>query len=127
MSQILVAFAGGAIIITEQLAAIVATTHQYIAVILVTEGIFSNVGSAIRGSISTAPWTGLFPMNLVRYMSAEAQEDFTAIYGSILAQLPYSEGTPVRYTIERAYGESQKWMTVASTLIPIVALGAVLA
>jgi hypothetical protein len=34
MSQIFIAFAGGAIVITEQIAAMAATTHQYVAVVL---------------------------------------------------------------------------------------------
>ncbi|KZM23287.1 MFS siderochrome iron transporter 1 [Ascochyta rabiei] len=126
MSQIFIAFAGGAIVITEQIAAMAATTHQYVAVVLAIEGMFSSVGGAIGGSVSAALWTGLFPANLARYLPAEAQADAATIYGDLTKQLSYPKGTPTRYAIEQAYGESQKYMAVASTAILVVAIGGVL-
>ena len=126
MSQIFIAFAGGAIVITEQIAAMAATTHQYVAVVLALEGMFSNVGGAIGGSVSAAIWTGVFPANLARFLPAEAQGDIATIHASLPTQLSYAKGTPIRFAIEQAYGESQKWMAVASTTILIVAIGGVL-
>ncbi|KAF3049180.1 hypothetical protein E8E11_009499 [Didymella keratinophila] len=126
MSQIFIAFAGGAIVITEQIAAMAATTHQYVAVILAIEGMFSSVGGAIRGSVSAAIWTGVFPTNLTKHLPAEAQANLLEIYASLPVQLSYPKGTPIRYAIEQAYGESQKWMAVASTAILVIAFGAVL-
>lgn len=126
MSQIFIAFAGGAIVITEQIAAMAATTHQYVAVVLAIEGMFSSVGGAIGGSVSAALWTSVFPDNLAKYLPAESQGNLTTIYSSLTEQLAYPKGTPTRYAIERAYGESQKWMAVASTAILAVALVAVM-
>ncbi|KAJ4985260.1 siderophore iron transporter [Stagonosporopsis vannaccii] len=126
LSQILIAFAGGAIVITEQMAAMAATTHQYVAVVLAVEGMFSSVGGGIGGSISAALWTGVFPKKLAEYLPAEAQGDLMAIYGNIVVQTSYPKGTPIRNAIERAYGDSQRYMAIASTAVLVIALGAVL-
>lgn len=108
MSQIFIAFAGGAIVITEQIAAMAATTHQYVAVVLAIEGMFSSVGGAIGSSASAAIWTGVFPANLARYLPTEAQGNLGDIYAALPVQSSYPKGTPNRYAIEQAYGESHK-------------------
>lgn len=126
LSQILIAFAGGAIVITEQMAAMAATTHQYVAVVLAVEGMFSSVGGGIGGSISAALWTGVFPQKLAEYLPAEAQPDLMLIYGDITKQISYPKGSPTRIAIDRAYGDSQRYMAIASTSVLVIALGAVL-
>jgi hypothetical protein len=126
MSQIFIAFAGGAVVITEQIAAMAATSHQYVAVVLAIEGMFSSIGGAIGGSVSAAIWTGVFPKKLAEFLPAESQGDLMTIYASLSTQLSYPKGTATRFAIERAYGESQRWMAIASTLILIVAFGCVL-
>ena len=126
MSQIFIAFAGGAIVITEQIAVMAATNHQYLAVVLAIEGMFSSVGGAIGGSISAAIWTGVFPKRLAAYLPAESQGDLLTIYADLTTQLSYPKGTETRAAIERAYGDSQRWMAISSTLVLIIAIGSVL-
>lgn len=126
MSQILIAFAGGAVVITEQMAAMAATTHQYVAVVLAVEGMFSNIGGGIGSSISAALWTGVFPKKLAKYLPAEAQGDLTKIYSDIVVQLSYPKGTPTRTAIEHAYADSQRYMATMATAVLVIALGAVM-
>ena len=126
MSQVFIAFAGGAIVIAEQIAAMAATTHQHVAVVLAIEGMFSSVGGAIGGSVSAAIWTGVFPANLAKYLPAEAQGNLIEIYASLPVQMSYPKGTPIRLAIDQAYGDSQKWMAIASTAILVIAIGGVL-
>ncbi len=61
MCQIFIALGGGALVICEQLAAMAATTHQYIAVVIALEGMFSNVGGAIGESVDPTPFRSSNP------------------------------------------------------------------
>jgi hypothetical protein len=58
--QILISFGGGAIVTTEQIAAMAATDHQYLAVVLAVEGMMSSIGGAIGSSIGSAIWINSF-------------------------------------------------------------------
>lgn len=125
MCQIFIAFAGGAIVITEQIAAMAATDHQYVAVVLAIEGMFSNVGGGIGNSIAAAIWTGVFPVRLAEYLPEETKADAVLIYADLVKQLSYAKGTATRTAIERAYGDSQQYMCIAATAILALGLGAV--
>jgi MFS family permease len=120
MCQIFIAVAGGGITITEQVAALAATSHQYIAVVLAVENMFSSVGGAIGSSIAVAIWTGVFPKKLAEYLPAEEQANLTSIYGSTTIQLQYAVGTETRDAIVRSYGETQKLMLIAATAVLII-------
>ncbi|KAI1865274.1 hypothetical protein JX265_008321 [Neoarthrinium moseri] len=120
MCQIFIALAGGGIVITEQIAALAATSHQYVAVVLAIEGMFSSVGGAIGSTVATAIWTGIFPSKLAAYLPAEEQGNLTTIYGDINTQLGYPIGTPTRAAIVRAYGETQKLMLIAATAVLVI-------
>ncbi|KAH8675268.1 major facilitator superfamily domain-containing protein [Xylariales sp. PMI_506] len=120
MCQIFIALAGGGIVITEQIAALAATSHQYVAVVLAIEGMFSSVGGAIGSSIATAIYTGVMPKKLAEYLPAESQANLTAIYGSIVVQEGYAVGTPTRLAIDYSYGDTQKLLCIAATVILII-------
>ena len=126
LSQLLIAFAGGALVITEQMAAMAATTHQYVAVVLAVEGMFYSIGGGIGSSISAALWTGVFPRKLAKYLPAETQPDLMLIYGDIDKQTSYPKGSPTRIAIEAAYGDAQMYMAIVATAVLIIAFGAVL-
>lgn len=117
MCQVFIALAGGGIVITEQVAALAATSHQYVAVVLAIEGMFSSVGGAIGTTVATAIWTGVFPGKLAAYLPAEEQGNIDAIFGDLTVQLSYPVGSPARDAIIRSYGESQKLMLIAATAV----------
>ncbi|KAK3700369.1 MFS siderochrome iron transporter 1 [Vermiconidia calcicola] len=127
MCQIFIALGGGALVITEQLAAMAATSHQYVAVVLAVEGMFASVGGAIGSTVAAAIWTGTFPGLLQEYLPASAQGDYLTIYADITEQLSYPVGSPTRDAINRAYGESQRYMLIAAATILIAGVFAVLA
>jgi hypothetical protein len=58
MCQIFIAFAGGTLVICEQMAVMAAASHQQVAVVLAIEGMFSSVGGAVGSTIAAAIWTG---------------------------------------------------------------------
>ncbi|KAF2747660.1 siderophore iron transporter mirB [Sporormia fimetaria CBS 119925] len=127
MTQIFIAFAGGACVITEQIAAMAVTDHQYVAVVLAVEGMFSSIGGGIGSSIATAVWTSVFPAALKKYLPADVYaSNYDMIYADINTQTSYARGTPARIAIEQAYGDAQKYMNIGGTAILALAIPAVL-
>ncbi|KAI0025157.1 major facilitator superfamily domain-containing protein [Xylariomycetidae sp. FL0641] len=127
MCEILIAFAGGACVITEQVAVMAAAAHQHVAVVLAVEGMFASVGGAVGLSIASGIWTGIFPKRLREYLPAESQADWATIYGELTEQLKYPMGSPTRDAIIRAYSDAQKWMFVGATAITVLGLFCVMA
>ncbi|PGH05894.1 hypothetical protein GX51_02675 [Blastomyces parvus] len=124
MCQIFIAFAGGTCVITEQMAAMAATSHQYVAVVLAVEAMFANIGGAIGQTVAAAIWTGMFPQRLAEYLPEEAKANATIIYGDLKVQRSYPVGSPERIAINKAYGDGQKYMLIGGTAILAVSLGA---
>lgn len=125
LSQVLIACAGGALVITEQVAVMAATDHQYVAVVLALEGMMSSIGGGIGSSISSTIWTAVFPAKLNEYLPRESRADASNIYANLTRQLEYPKGNVTRLAIERAYSDAQRWMCTAST--SILAIGFVAA
>ncbi|CAM1509362.1 Fc.00g031010.m01.CDS01 [Cosmosporella sp. VM-42] len=125
MCQIFIAFAGGTIVICEQTAAMAAVSHQYVAVVLAMEGMFSSIGGGVGSSVAAAIWQGVFPQALAKYLPEEEQGNLTAIYGDLITQLSYPIGSPARDAIQKAYGEAQRMMLIGATCVLVVAVGAV--
>ncbi|ETI23881.1 hypothetical protein G647_05688 [Cladophialophora carrionii CBS 160.54] len=115
MCQVFIAVGGGVLVICEQIAVMAAASHQHIAVVLAVEGMFSSVGGAIGSTIATAIWTGQFRDKLLQYLPAEARGDVDLIYGDLVTQASYPWGSPTRDAINRAYGDCQRNMLIAST------------
>jgi MFS family permease len=126
MCQIFIAVAGGCLVICEQLAVMAAASHQHVAVVLAIEGMFASVGGAIGQTVCGAIWDHVLPASLAKYLPEADQGLVAAITGSITTQLGYPVGSPVRTAINRAYSDAMKWEAIASTLVLIVAVPAVL-
>jgi hypothetical protein len=102
-----------------------ATTHQYVAVVLAIQDMFTSVGGAIGSTVSTAIWTGTFRKDLLRFLPPGELKNVDLIYQTLDQQLSYPVGSPERLAIATAYGESQKWQLTAavaslSLMIPCV-------
>ena len=102
-----------------------ATTHQYVAVVLAIQDMFSSIGGAVGQTVSTAVWTGTFRNNLLRFLPPSEIANVDLIYQDIDQQLLHPVGSPERLGVQRAYGESQKWQLTAtvgilSLMIPCV-------
>lgn len=101
----------------EQMTVQAVSKHQNIPALLAAEGLDASVGGAIGLSISSAMWQGLFPKNLAKYLPADAQDNLTEIYGSIVVQSSCPVGSPTRDAINRSYGDTQKLMLIAATCL----------
>lgn len=126
MCQIFIALGGGAIVITEQVAAMAATDHQHVAAVLALEGMFSSIGGGIGSSIASAVWQNAYPQALTKYLPQEAMANYTLIYTDLATQLMYERGSPTRIAIEKSYGDAQKWMNLGGFLAMLFGVPAVL-
>lgn len=126
MCQIFIAFAGGTLVICEQTAAMAATTHQFVAVVLALEAMFASIGGAIGSTVAAAVWTGVFPKKLAEYLPEEAQANLTSIYGDITVQLSYPIGSETRSAIMKAYGAAQRDMLIGGTAVLAISVVSVM-
>ncbi|EYE90522.1 siderophore iron transporter mirB [Aspergillus ruber CBS 135680] len=124
--QIFMAFSGGTLVMTEQLAAMSAVPHNEVAVVLALEGLFMSIGGSIGQSISGAIWTNILPDKLVEYLPDSEKANWKDIYGSLEVQLSYPVGSPARNAIIMAYGYVQRRMLLAGVCFMPLALGCVL-
>lgn len=114
MCEVLGSTAGGTFVMSEQIAVIASVPHRDAAVGLAMLALIISVGGAIGQSISGAIWTNLMPGKLAEYLPEELQANTTIIYGDITQQLAFPYCSPVRDSIIKAYGETQKVMLIAS-------------
>ncbi|KAI1859541.1 uncharacterized protein JN550_012059 [Neoarthrinium moseri] len=112
MTQIFVAFSGGPIVTSAELAMMAPSDHQHIAAILAVLDLFGSIGTALGSTVSAAIWTGVFPAALEKYLPEGSPVDL--IYSSIYVQLGYRVGTPIRVGISYAYAEAQRYMLITA-------------
>ncbi|KAF2160496.1 hypothetical protein M409DRAFT_29117 [Zasmidium cellare ATCC 36951] len=117
MTQIFIAFAGGTLVICQEIAIMAAVGPANIAVALALQGLFASVGGAIGSSISGAIWTNTFYKYLVANLPQETVANATVIYSSITSQLLYPPGDPTRIVIDEGYVYAQQYMCIAGTAI----------
>ena len=122
MCQIFLAFAGGAMIIVQQVAVLAASDHQNVAGSLAFLGVFGNIGGSVGGSVSAAIWQGTLPGALQRYLPADALPDWESIYEDLEVQLSYPKGTETRLAIEKAYSVAQQHMVICGTAVMALSL-----
>ncbi|OAA69122.1 general substrate transporter [Cordyceps fumosorosea ARSEF 2679] len=123
MTQIFIAFAGGPIVVAGEMAMMAPSDHQHVAVVIAILDLFASIGSAIGSTISGAIWTGTFKNELTKRLPSDAPVN--AIYASLVKQLSYAKGTPIRTGIADAYSASQQYMLATSVCLLAVAWGCV--
>ena len=120
ISQIFIFAATGILVITPEVAALSAASHQHIAVTMAILSMFSSIGGAIGFTVAGAIWQNVFPNSLAKYLPAENLPDLPEIYGALEVQLSFEIGTPARIAIQHAYGDAQAMILIAGTAIWIV-------
>ncbi|KAL3418481.1 siderophore iron transporter mirb [Phlyctema vagabunda] len=127
MCQIFISFASGILIICDEIAIMAAAAEQqYFAVSLAVLGLFGSIGSAIGLTISSAIWQSILPNRLAEYLPAEDLPNLFMIYADITTQLSYPPGSPTRLAVQHAYGDAQRGLLIAATVIWALGIVAVL-
>ncbi|EAW12138.1 putative MFS siderophore iron transporter [Aspergillus clavatus NRRL 1] len=122
MCQIFIAFAGGTMIICQQVAVLSATDHNNAASALAFLNVFGTMGSAVGSSISGAIWTHTLPGALQRLLPEAELPNWESIYEDLAVQLSYERGSAARQAIALAYADAQSKMLIAGTCIMALSL-----
>ncbi|RXG42820.1 hypothetical protein VDGE_09805 [Verticillium dahliae] len=122
MSQVFLSAAGGIMLITPQIAAVSASNHQNVAVVMAVLSMFSAVGGAVGLTVAGTIWQNVFPVKLAEYLPVEAQPELFNIYAMLEAQLMYPVGTPTRIAIQKAYADAQSMMLTGGTAVWVLAV-----
>ncbi|EXF77426.1 siderophore iron transporter [Colletotrichum fioriniae PJ7] len=95
MCEILIALAGGTIVMVEPIAIMDFVPRRHAAIGLVILSMATIVDGAIGSSISGAIWTNLMPSKLENYLTDELKSETLHIYGDLTKQMSY-DGEPPR-------------------------------
>lgn len=119
-TQVLVGLGTGIFSTCGQLAVMAPVTHQQIAVVNALWGLFGGFGSSIGYSIAGAMWNGITPGKLYELLPEESKDQAAAIFGDIVLQMSFADGTPERAAVVGAYAHSQRLMVIAGAcFIPL--------
>ncbi|KAF9885567.1 hypothetical protein FE257_012773 [Aspergillus nanangensis] len=120
MCLIFIAFGGGTLVICEQMTVMAVSSQQHIPAVLAMEAMITSIGSSVGSTIASAMWQGIFPKKLAEYLPADAMPDLTKIYGSLVVQSSYADGSEARIAIDRSYSETQRLMLIAATCLYLI-------
>lgn len=126
MCQIFIAFAGGTLVIGEDMAVMSAADHDGVPMMLSLISLSASVGGAIGSATTAAIFANTFPQALRARLPAATESDWATIYaGGYSTQVKYAVGTPTRDAINYAWGYSQKYNCIAATAILVLAIPAI--
>ncbi|KAK5173924.1 uncharacterized protein LTR77_002605 [Saxophila tyrrhenica] len=117
MCQIFIAFAGGTIVICQQVAIMAAVGPENIAVALALQSLFTAIGGSIGQAISGGIWTNTLLAQLERHLPSGLKDQASDIYLDINVPLGYAWGSPGREGTIEAYAATQRYMCIAATAV----------
>ncbi|OJJ95208.1 hypothetical protein ASPACDRAFT_82067 [Aspergillus aculeatus ATCC 16872] len=127
MCQIFIAFSGGMMVISFQMAVMCASSRENIPIMLSIVSLFTSIGGAIGAAVSASIYSNTFRDGLKSALPASAQADLeTLIAGGYLTQMQYAPGTEVRDAINYAWGYMEKYQAIAATAILVLAFPSVI-
>ncbi|KAJ5721665.1 Siderochrome iron transporter 2 [Penicillium malachiteum] len=127
MCQIFIAFAGGTLVIGNDMAAMAGGDREGIPIALSLISLFNNVGSSIGYAVCAAIYNNTFLNALRSRLPADQQANALTIYNKSFAyQLQFPVGSPVRDAAAYAWGYSQKMNCIASTCVLVLGIPAIL-
>ena len=113
LTQVLVGLGTGIFATCGQLAVMAPVTHQQIASVNALWGLFGGFGSSVGFSIAGAMWNSITPQKLYELLPEESKDQAGAIFGDLLLQMSFADGTPERDAVVGAYAHSQRLMIIA--------------
>jgi MFS family permease len=127
MCQIFIAFAGGTLVIGEDMAVMAAGGREGTPMMLALIGLFSNIGGAIGLAVGAAIYNNVFIDTLTAQLPAELKSNATQIYfDGIYVQTTYPFGSPLRDAVAYTWGYAQRMNCIASTAILALAIPCIL-
>lgn len=126
MCQIFIAFSGGTLVISQDMAVMSAADRDGVPMVLSILSLFSSIGGAIGYSVTGAIYANTFPEALYKALPESAKANYTEIYtGGYTLQTSYPVGSDIRTAIDSAWGTYEKAACTASTCFLILAIPAI--
>lgn len=127
MCQIFIAFGGGQLVISQQMAAMSAVDHEGVAMVLALVSLFTSVGSSIGYAVAAAIMNNVMPRKLREELPDNLKSQYMKIYllGGAKQMQEYPVGTAARDAINASYSEGQLWGGVAATCLLVVGIPAI--
>ncbi|KAL3461542.1 major facilitator superfamily domain-containing protein [Aspergillus heterothallicus] len=120
LTQILVGLGSGLFTVCSSLAIMAPVTHQYIAVVNALGGLFGGVGAGIGLAIAGALWNNLLPVELHNRLPESQKVNSRTIFGDIVLQMSFADGTPERDAIVDSYAHVMRLMVITgAALMPL--------
>jgi MFS family permease len=120
LTQVLVGIGTGIFATCAQLAIMVPVTHQEIAAVTALYGLFGSFGSSIGSAIAGAMWNNILPEQLYNRLPEASKPNSTIIFGDIVVQMAFLDGTPEREAVVGAYADVQRKMVITGAcFIPL--------
>ncbi|KAL2797000.1 major facilitator superfamily domain-containing protein [Aspergillus keveii] len=120
LTQILVGLGSGFFTVCSSLAIMAPVTHQYIAVTNALGGLFGGVGAGIGLAIAGALWNNLLPQELYNRLPESQKANSRTIFGDMVLQMSFADGTPERDAIVDSYAHVMRLMVIAgAALMPL--------
>lgn len=112
-TQLLIGLGTGIFATCGQLAVMAPVTHQEIAAVNALWGLFGSFGSSIGFAIAGAMWNNILPTQLYERLPEASKANATIIFGDIVTQMSFLDGTPERDAVVGAYAHVQRLMLIA--------------
>lgn len=112
MTQILVGLGTCLFTVCGQLAIMAMVTHQEVAVVIAIWGLFGSIGAAVGSAIAGAMWNNLAQKEMYARLPEGSKHLAATIFGTIIAQMEYADGTAEREAIVGAYSSVQRKMVI---------------
>lgn len=128
MSQVFIAFAGGTMVIGEDMAVMASGGREGTPIMLALIGLSSSIGGAIGYAVCGAIYNNVFVGALRSRLPDDLKANATQIYtAGIQIQQTYPVGSPLRDAVVYAWSYSQKMNCIASTCVLVLLIPAVAA
>ncbi|KAF4119474.1 siderophore iron transporter MirB [Geosmithia morbida] len=119
-TQVIVGLGSGIFTTCSQIAVMAPVTHQQLAVANALAGLFGGVGAAVGLAIAGGLWNNLLPKELKKRLPEAAKADSRTIFGDIVLQMSFADGSPEREAIVGAYSHVMRYMVITGVcLMPL--------
>ncbi|KAI9896346.1 hypothetical protein N3K66_008518 [Trichothecium roseum] len=123
LTQVLVGIGSGLFTTCAQVAVMAVVSHQEVAVVLAIWGMFGSIGAALGLAIAGGIWNNILPHQLMVRLPEEDKADYMSIFGDLVQQMAYPDGSDGREAVVGAYAFVQRRMVIAgAALMPLCAL-----
>ena len=112
MTQILTGLGTCIFSVCAQLAVMTMVTHQEIAVVMAIYGLFGSIGAAVGQAIAGGMWNNMTKNEMYARLPEESKHLAGVIFGDMVKQMSYADGTPERAAIVGAYADVQRKMVI---------------